>query len=306
MNLPTPTTTAKQLAAMQEELAALRQDIHHLAAAQRERDAFFEEMQPVLKEVMATATDRLQTLDERGYFTFAREMARVVDRVVQSYGEDDVRALGDNIVRIMDTVRALTQPSVLAVASEASEVIEHADELEPTGLFGAMRASRDEDVRRGMALMLGILRSVGRGVREMEAADRETAPAPARAPAARRAPAPAAPRPAAAAVAAPTPAPAPVAGAPFDAAGFLADPAQWSPDLARAIAASLGIGLEERHWQVVTAARNDYLETGTSPNIRRLTKITDATTKEVYALFPRAPGMTIARIAGIPKPAGCV
>jgi sulfur relay (sulfurtransferase) DsrC/TusE family protein len=30
------------------------------------------------------------------------------------------------------------------------------------------------------------------------------------------------------------------------------------------------------------------------------------TTKELYVLFPRAPGRTIASIAGLPKPAGCL
>lgn len=53
-------------------------------------------------------------------------------------------------------------------------------------------------------------------------------------------------------------------------------------------------------------ARNDYLEHGASPNIRRVTTISDVTTKELYQLFPKAPGMTLARVAGIPKPVGCI
>ena len=47
----------------------------------------------------------------------------------------------------MDTVRVLTQPRVLSIANEATEAIDHADELEPTGVFGMVRASRDEDVQ---------------------------------------------------------------------------------------------------------------------------------------------------------------
>jgi tRNA 2-thiouridine synthesizing protein E len=29
-------------------------------------------------------------------------------------------------------------------------------------------------------------------------------------------------------------------------------------------------------------------------------------TKELYALFPKAPARTVAKIAGTPKPAGCL
>jgi dissimilatory sulfite reductase related protein len=43
-----------------------------------------------------------------------------------------------------------------------------------------------------------------------------------------------------------------------------------------------------------------------SPNIRRITLELGVSTKDVYALFPKAPARTIAKIAGIPKPAGCL
>ncbi|MDX2014742.1 MAG: TusE/DsrC/DsvC family sulfur relay protein [Myxococcaceae bacterium] len=43
-----------------------------------------------------------------------------------------------------------------------------------------------------------------------------------------------------------------------------------------------------------------------SPNIRRITQGTTLTTKDVYALFPKAPARTVSKIAGLPKPAGCL
>ena len=158
---------AEQLTTLNHTLLSLDSRLKTLEARQQRRDDFFEEMQPVLKAVMATTTDKLQSMEEQGYFSFGREALRVMERVVQSYDEQDVRALGDNIVRIMDTVRAFTQPQVLALANEASAVIERADELEPTGVFGMVRASRDEDVQRGMAVFLGLLRSLGHGVKAM-------------------------------------------------------------------------------------------------------------------------------------------
>jgi sulfur relay (sulfurtransferase) DsrC/TusE family protein len=34
--------------------------------------------------------------------------------------------------------------------------------------------------------------------------------------------------------------------------------------------------------------------------------VASVATKDLYALFPKAPGRTIAKIAGLPKPAGCL
>jgi hypothetical protein len=52
-----------------------------------------------------------------------------------------------------------------------------------------------------------------------------------------------------------------------------------------------------------TFARADF-EDRVSPNIRRITQAPGVTTKDIYALFPKAPGAHIAKIAGLPKPAG--
>lgn len=92
-----------------------------------------------------------------------------------------------------------------------------------------------------------------------------------------------------------------------DGEGFLRDPAQWTEDVAREIAAAAGIPeLTDRHWQVVHYMREIYLSTGTAPTIRTLGKASGVPIKELYALFPKGPAKLAAKIAGIPKPRGCI
>ncbi len=92
-----------------------------------------------------------------------------------------------------------------------------------------------------------------------------------------------------------------------DGEGFLRNPAQWTEDIAREIAAAAGIAeLTERHWQVVRYMRETYLSTGTAPTIRTLGKASGVPIKELYALFPKGPAKLAAKIAGIPKPRGCI
>ncbi len=88
--------------------------------------------------------------------------------------------------------------------------------------------------------------------------------------------------------------------------GFLVNPGDWSEDLAGTIAKNEGITLSDRHWQVIRFMRKDFQETGKSPTIRRITKFSGVDTKELYALFPGGPGKKAAKIAGVPKPVGCI
>jgi dissimilatory sulfite reductase related protein len=89
--------------------------------------------------------------------------------------------------------------------------------------------------------------------------------------------------------------------------GFFLDPSQWSEAMVPALAAQDGISdLTDRHWQVIRFMRNEYLEKGTGPTVRVLGKASGVSIKELYELFPKGPAKVAARIAGIPKPRGCI
>jgi tRNA 2-thiouridine synthesizing protein E len=52
--------------------------------------------------------------------------------------------------------------------------------------------------------------------------------------------------------------------------------------------------------------RREYFEKGTGPTVRLLGKSSGVSVKELYQLFPKGPAKVAARIAGIPKPRGCI
>jgi tRNA 2-thiouridine synthesizing protein E len=91
-----------------------------------------------------------------------------------------------------------------------------------------------------------------------------------------------------------------------DTDGFLVNPDDWSPEIAEAIADDVGIALTDRHWEVINFCRKDNQEMGTPPGVRRITKNTDVSMKEMYQLFPGGPGVLASKISGLTKPKGCV
>jgi tRNA 2-thiouridine synthesizing protein E len=89
--------------------------------------------------------------------------------------------------------------------------------------------------------------------------------------------------------------------------GFFVDPAQWTEDMAPQLAAEVGIPeLTDRHWQVIRFMRQEYFAKGTGPTVRVLGKTSGVPIKELYQLFPKGPAKMAAKIAGIPKPRGCI
>lgn len=92
----------------------------------------------------------------------------------------------------------------------------------------------------------------------------------------------------------------------FDEEGFLTNPDDWNRDLAKAIAEREGLELTDRHWVVIEFNRASFAESGEAPTLRRITKLTDVNTKELYALFPGGPAKLAAKVSGLGKPTGCI
>jgi len=89
--------------------------------------------------------------------------------------------------------------------------------------------------------------------------------------------------------------------------GFFEDANQWTEDMAPELARAEGIDeLTEQHWQVIHYMRKEYFEKGTGPTVRALGKSSGVSVKELYQLFPKGPAKVAAKVAGIPKPRGCI
>ncbi|GAB4545735.1 MAG: TusE/DsrC/DsvC family sulfur relay protein [Anaerolineae bacterium] len=89
--------------------------------------------------------------------------------------------------------------------------------------------------------------------------------------------------------------------------GFIQEPEKWSEELAAAIAKTEDVEtLTEDHWKVINYLREYYQQFGIAPMIRKLCKETGFQLKYIYELFPSGPAKGACKIAGLPKPTGCV
>jgi dissimilatory sulfite reductase related protein len=88
--------------------------------------------------------------------------------------------------------------------------------------------------------------------------------------------------------------------------GYMTNHAQWNRTIAVALAQELGLTLTDAHWKVLDFIEKDFKEKGVVPGMRRMNKVGNIPTKDLYALFPDGPIKKAAKISGYPKPASCV
>ena len=88
--------------------------------------------------------------------------------------------------------------------------------------------------------------------------------------------------------------------------GFFVDVEQWTKEMAPEIATAVGVPtpLTDRHRTVIDLMRNEYFAKGTGPTVRKISKLSDLTTKELFVLFPTGPAQARREGGGHPQAEG--
>jgi len=93
----------------------------------------------------------------------------------------------------------------------------------------------------------------------------------------------------------------------FDQDGFMTDPSRWNDQVAQRIAREEGIDeMSETHWAIVRFIRQYWKEHDLAPPVRLICTELGVSVREIYKLFTSGPARGACRVAGLPKPDGCV
>ena len=89
--------------------------------------------------------------------------------------------------------------------------------------------------------------------------------------------------------------------------GFIQEPEFWDENVAKDLAKTEGVeAMGDDHWKLVNYIREYYQKFGIAPMVRKLCKELDFKLKYIYELFPTGPAKGACKVAGLPKPTGCV
>jgi uncharacterized protein YjgD (DUF1641 family) len=123
---------------------------------------FLQDAAPLARESFIDFLHTMDEIDRKGYFAFAKELQRVADTIVTSFSTEDVKALGNNVVTILNTVKTMTQPDMLHAVSNAMSVYKKLDleVTEDVSLLALLKEMNTPEAKRGLAFAIRFLKSI--------------------------------------------------------------------------------------------------------------------------------------------------
>lgn len=152
----------RQLETLTRQVQVLVEEAEERRRLRESYTDLMHDLNPIASQSMASVTRIMAEAEERGYLDFAKSGIGVVDRVVTNFTEEDVEALGDNVVLILETVKEMTQPEIMTMLRTTLHEVGEVEEDEvPPSVFALLRQMREPEVRRGLARLIALLRSMG-------------------------------------------------------------------------------------------------------------------------------------------------
>jgi uncharacterized protein YjgD (DUF1641 family) len=119
----------------------------------------WQDLSPLSQDAFLAMMRQMEEMEQKGYFVFLQGGLDIIDRIVTSFSEEDVRQLGDNIVLILQTVKEMTQPEIMNMMRNTATIVKDEEPVD-TSLLSIMRQLNDPAVRKGLAKTLQVLKSV--------------------------------------------------------------------------------------------------------------------------------------------------
>jgi uncharacterized protein YjgD (DUF1641 family) len=117
-----------------------------------------EEVELLGQQVFNDAVQKLDELENAGYFTFARGSMTIMDKVIAEFDEQDMEAIANSVAVVADITRNLTKSETLTMASDATKALNQP--AEDISMLGLMRELADPKVRKGLVRTLNVLKSL--------------------------------------------------------------------------------------------------------------------------------------------------
>ncbi len=120
------------------------------------------DVSPIFNEVIIDFTKKMNEFDQKGYFEFIAEAGSIFDNLITHYSPEDVRELSDNIVNIVDTVRAATQPEMMKAIENGLKIYSNieTENIPEYSIFRVIREMNKPEMKRAMGFFVTFMKNM--------------------------------------------------------------------------------------------------------------------------------------------------
>lgn len=124
------------------------------------------EVGPIANEVIIDFTKQMNSLEQKGYFDFIREIGPVVDNIVQGFSPQDLKELANSIVSILNIVKEMTQPEVLNTMQNAIKAFNsmETESVPSYSVWKLMREMNSPEMQKALGYGITFMKNVSKDV----------------------------------------------------------------------------------------------------------------------------------------------
>ena len=124
------------------------------------------EVGPIANEVILDFTKQMNTLEQKGYFDFIREIGPVIDNVVKGFSPQDLKELANSIVSILTIIKEMTQPEVLNIMQNAIKAFNsmETESVPSYSVWKLMREMNSPEMKKALGYGITFMKNVSKDV----------------------------------------------------------------------------------------------------------------------------------------------
>jgi len=138
---------------------------HEMLELMESANDFMKDLTPVLHQVGLDAVNKMNELDQKGYFEYMRHMGRIADKWVQSFTPEDMQNIEANIGTFAGIVRRMTDPALVASLDRMTKVLAETrmdDKTDNKTLWQLMKEIRSPEVRKTLSYSLKLVKEIAK------------------------------------------------------------------------------------------------------------------------------------------------
>lgn len=124
------------------------------------------EVGPIANEVIIDFTKQMNSLEQKGYFDFVREIGPVIDNIIQGFSPQDIKELANNIVNILNIIKEMTQPEVLNTMQNAIKAFNsmETESVPSYSVWKLMKEMNSPEMKKALGYGITFMKNVSKDV----------------------------------------------------------------------------------------------------------------------------------------------
>jgi uncharacterized protein YjgD (DUF1641 family) len=124
---------------------------------------FMKDATPILHQVGLDAVNKMNELDQKGYFDYLRQLSRLIDAWIKAFPAGDLQKMENNLEQIAGILRNLSDPALIATLNKATKAITGVkmdEDKDILSFWQILRELRSKEVRKSISYSLKVVKEI--------------------------------------------------------------------------------------------------------------------------------------------------